>query len=104
VAGGAPKGNRNGAKAKMWEGAIRRAINEDRAALADIAKKVLAEARAGEPWAITELRNTLDGKPKEHVQVEQNVNVNVGAADSLEVRLRERLTGSVRGPVPKPAH
>lgn len=73
MAGGAPKGNTNGAKAKMWEGAIRRAINEDRSALHDIAKKVLAEARLGEPWAITELRNTLDGKPTEHVKVDGTI-------------------------------
>lgn len=73
MAGGAPKGNRNGAKAKMWEGAIRRAINTDRSALKDIAEKVLASARAGEPWAITELRNTLDGKPTEHVKIDQTV-------------------------------
>jgi hypothetical protein len=69
----APKGNRFAAKAKTWEGAIRRAINEDRSALHAIAQKVLAEAKAGEPWAITELRNTLDGKPTEHVKIDQTV-------------------------------
>lgn len=83
MAGGAPKGNTNSAKGKMWEGAIRRAINEDREALHEIAKKVLAEARAGEPWAITELRNTLDGKPKEHVQIDQTVEHITTYADYL---------------------
>lgn len=69
MAGGAPKGNINGQKAKLWEGAIRRGLAKDRERLYRIAEKVLEAAEGGQPWAITEVRNTLDGKPKETVEV-----------------------------------
>jgi hypothetical protein len=93
---GAPKGNTNAAKPRLWEGAIRRGLAEDREALQKIAKVVIQKAQDGEQWAVTELRNTLDGKPKEHVQVDQNVNVNVGNAENLENAIRAKLPQSVR--------
>lgn len=66
---GAPKGNKNAAKPRLWEGAVRRSLAKDREALYVIADKVVELAKDGVPWAVTELRNTLDGKPKESVAI-----------------------------------
>lgn len=65
----APKGNKNGAKAKIWETAVRHELAKDRERLYRIAEKVLTAAEMGEQWAVTEIRNTLDGKPKESVAI-----------------------------------
>lgn len=70
AASGGQPGNRNAAKAKWWEEAVRHEVARDRTRLNRIAAKVLEAAEAGEAWAVTEVRNTLDGKPKEHVLVE----------------------------------
>lgn len=80
----APKGNNNAGKGKLWEGAIRRALNGDRQQLYRIAEKVLKAAEEGQPWAVTEVRNTLDGKPKEHIQVDQTVEHRLSYADFLK--------------------
>lgn len=65
----APKGNINAAKAKVWEGAVRFVLAKDRERLKRIAETVVAAAEKGEQWAVTEIRNTLDGKPKETVDI-----------------------------------
>lgn len=69
MAGGAPKGNKNGAKAKIWELAMRHEIAKDRERLYRIADRVLKDAEAGEAWAVTEVRNTMDGKPTERMEI-----------------------------------
>ena len=66
----AAKGNKYAEKAKIWEMAVRHELAKDKERLYRIANKVLAAAESGESWAVTEVRNTLDGKPKEHVHVE----------------------------------
>lgn len=69
---GAPIGNRNAAKPRLFDGALRRAINEagaDREVLLDIAKVMLAKALEGDLAAIKEIRDTLDGKPAQSVTV-----------------------------------
>src|SRR3981081_1270558 len=69
----APRGNKNAAKAKGWEGAVRHELARDRKRLYRIAEQVLKAAEAGEAWAVTEVGNTLDGKPTEHVKIDQTV-------------------------------
>lgn len=69
---GAPLGNRNAAKPRLFDGALRRAINEagqDREILLDIARQLLAKALEGDMQAIKEVRDTLDGKPAQSVTV-----------------------------------
>lgn len=91
MAGGAPKGNKNANKGKPWEEALRlalaRAGGTVREGLNPIADKVVALAQNGDPDAIREIACRLDGKPTEHVQVEQNVTFNVGDTSGLETRL-----------------
>lgn len=64
----AAKGNRYAAKDnRLWGDTIRRKVAQDPNQLERIALKVLAAAEQGEPWAVTEVRNTLDGKPVQPV-------------------------------------
>lgn len=67
---GAPLGNRNGAKPRLWEQAIQRAVRPKD--LEEIALVVLQQAKEGNPWAITEIGNRLDGKPVQQVDMNTN--------------------------------
>lgn len=59
----APKGNQNAANGRMFFRALNRAITqEDGARLRAAAEKLLDLAAAGEPWAVRELADRLDGK------------------------------------------
>ena len=64
----APAGNTNAAKGKLWYDALRKECVQ-RGALAKIAKVLVDKAELGEPWAITEVANRIDGKPGTSVEV-----------------------------------
>jgi hypothetical protein len=66
---GAPVGNRNASKNRIWEKALRAISIQDPERLRNVAKKVWECAEAGDPWAITELANRLDGKPVQQVEM-----------------------------------
>lgn len=58
------KGNTHGAKSKLFDQAVRRALaSDDYAALRRCADRVVALAEEGERWAVELLRDTLDGRP-----------------------------------------
>jgi hypothetical protein len=62
--GGAPTGNQNGKKGKLFYDALRVAlVQEDRKKLRNITEKLVKSAEAGEPWAIKEVMDRIDGKP-----------------------------------------
>lgn len=72
--GGAPKGNTNAAKEKRaWGDMVRRKVAQNPEKLEQAAMRVLNAAAEGEPWAVTELRNTLDGKPIQQVDMNAKV-------------------------------
>lgn len=69
---GAPVGNQNAAKAKMWRAAIERALDAkgagDRlAALNELATKLLERCEEGDLGALRELGDRLDGKPAQAI-------------------------------------
>ena len=73
---GAPIGNKNAAKAKAWEGALRAALaqyeNKDAKikkgeALRKVAETVVAHAIAGNKDAWKEIGDRLDGKPAQAI-------------------------------------
>lgn len=65
---GAPIGNRNASKSKLWEDAIRRAIlADDGKRLRAIAEALLDKAAEGDVAAIKELGDRIDGKPSQQV-------------------------------------
>lgn len=70
----AAKGNQYGAKERRWAGMLQRVLARPDAGgdrLERIALKLLECAENGEPWAITELANRLDGKPKQQVEISE---------------------------------
>ncbi len=82
---GAPIGNKNAAKAKEFEGALRRALLQYEKngckrgeALRAVADKLVESALDGEAWAIQAIADRLDGKPS--AEVKQDVNVNHSGA------------------------
>ena len=67
---GAPIGNLNAAKEKKWYEALDRAIKQDEGQrLRAAAEKLLDLAAAGESWAVKELGDRLDGKPKQQTEI-----------------------------------
>jgi hypothetical protein len=56
-------GNQNAARGKIWNDHLRRAIiQDDFRRVRQAAEKLLDLAAQGEPWAIKELGDRLDGK------------------------------------------
>ena len=68
MAGGGQSGNQNARKGKVWFDALRKECVQ-RDALAEIAKAVVDAAIKGEPWAIAEIGNRMDGKPAQSLEV-----------------------------------
>ena len=91
----APLGNKNGAKGKRWEEALRTALARSQgtvdAGLAPIADKVVHLAASGDLEAIREIACRLDGKPTEHVHIEQELTVHAGDADTISPKLDRAL-------------
>ena len=72
---GAPIGNRNGSKQKLWEDAIRRAVlADDGKRLRAIAERLLDKAAEGDIAAMKELGDRVDGKPAQMVGIGQDPN------------------------------
>ena len=78
----APRGNKNAAKGKRWEGALTKALarySDDAVkagqALDSIALVVVKQALEGDREAIAEIANRLDGKPQQAVQLDGELGV-----------------------------
>jgi hypothetical protein len=62
--GGAPVGNQNGKKGKLFFDALRVAlVQEDRKKLRKITEKLIEAAENGDAWAVKEIMDRMDGKP-----------------------------------------
>lgn len=69
MARGAPKGNQNAAKSRLFGDAIRKAVMQDDGnRLRAIAEKLLDMASEGDIQAIRELADRMDGKPKQQTE------------------------------------
>lgn len=72
---GAPAGNQNAAKAKVWSAAIHRALerrvpgDQRIKAIDELADKLIEECMLGNLGALQELGNRLDGKPAQSLTV-----------------------------------
>lgn len=65
---GAPIGNKNGAKSRMFEQALHRCIAQDDGdRIRKAAETLLDKAAEGEIWAIQMLADRLDGKPSQQI-------------------------------------
>ena len=68
---GAPVGNQNGKKAKLFGDQLRKIlVQEDALKLRAIAQKLADAAEAGEPWAVKEIMDRMDGKPHQSTSIE----------------------------------
>ncbi len=90
---GAPEGNTNAQKYKIWADAIKRAISRRAEGnlnhgLDTLADKFVVSCLAGEQWALKELGDRLDGKPAQ-------AHVGGGAEDAPITHLHEILIKSV---------
>lgn len=96
----APKGNHNAAKGRRWREALNqelaqlevdgKSVGTVMAGLRAIAKRVVADAYAGNYQAITEIGNRQDGKPAQalHVSGEDGGPVEVWEISDLELARR----------------
>jgi hypothetical protein len=67
--GGQP-GNQNGKKGKLFYNQLRVAlVQEDSRKLRNIAEKLVKAAEAGEPWAIKEVIDRVDGKAVQATEI-----------------------------------
>lgn len=88
---GAPVGNENSRKGKLWREALQRALElkslelgkaHRNAVLDDIAMTLVNAGLLGEQWAVKEIGDRLDGKPAQAI---------VGDDDHDPVRLLARI-------------
>lgn len=87
------KGNQLGAKSRMFDGALKRAIaQDDGKRLREAAEKLLSLAASGEAWAIKELADRLDGKAQQNVSVERK-----NASDLTLSELVSEMAGIASG-------
>ena len=62
--GGAPEGNQNAKKGKLFYDQLRMVlVQNDKFKLRKIADKLVESAEKGEAWAIKEIMDRIDGKP-----------------------------------------
>jgi len=59
---GAPEGNQNNKKGKMFYDALRKVLIQNPSKLSSIAEGLIEAADAREPWAVKELLDRVDGK------------------------------------------
>ncbi len=99
---GAPKGNTNAAKAKVWTAAIERALEkrslaERKDAIDDLAEKLLEQCDAGNLSALQELGNRLEGKPRQDTSIEHSGTVHQThthiAVSEIDQRIADMLGG-----------
>ena len=61
--GGAPEGNHNAKKGKLFYEQLRKVlVQNDALRLRRIAEKLVESAEKGEPWAVKEVMDRVDGK------------------------------------------
>jgi len=71
VPGGAPAKNDNAGKRRLFERTVLRALTQDDGVrLRAAAERLLDLAASGERWAVECLRDTLDGKPKQAIDID----------------------------------
>jgi hypothetical protein len=67
---GAPTGNQNARKGKLFYGELQKAlVQEDRKKLRKIADRLVSAAEEGEAWAIKEIIDRVDGKAVQSTEI-----------------------------------
>jgi len=66
---GAPLGNTNAAKGKMFYDQLRKIAVQEPHRLRAVAETLFSAAEDGEPWAVKELIDRFDGKPTQQTEL-----------------------------------
>lgn len=69
---GAPIGNQNAAKSRMFYDKLRLVLTQNPERLRKIAEELVSKAEQGEAWAIKELIDRVDGKAHQAVALENS--------------------------------
>jgi hypothetical protein len=69
MSAGAPLGNTNAAKGKMFYDQLRKIAVQEPTKLREVAEGLFEAARAMEPWAVKELIDRLDGKAVQQTEL-----------------------------------
>jgi hypothetical protein len=69
---GAPLGNQNAARQRMFYDKLRLVLTQEPHRLRQIAEQLVKKAEEGEPWAIKELIDRVDGKAHQAVALENS--------------------------------
>jgi hypothetical protein len=67
---GAPAGNQNAAKSRMFYDKLRLVLTQEPHRLRSIAEQLVRQAEEGEPWAIKEIIDRVDGKAIQATTIE----------------------------------
>ena len=83
--GGAPEGNQNAKKGKLFYNQLRKVlVQEDQLKLRKIAEKLVEAAEEGEAWAVKEIMDRVDGKSHQSTSIEDAEGNNL--LQAIEVR------------------
>ena len=83
---GAPVGNSNATKGSEWRQAIKRALAHRsgktyREGLDQVARKFVEAAAMGDPWAMKEIGDRMDGKPKQSMDLDVEGDIGIRAIE-----------------------
>jgi len=89
---GAPLGNKNGNKSRIFSDRLRMTLLQEPHRLVKVAEQLISQAESGEPWAIKELMDRLEGKAIQATSIEnadgspimQNIQVSFVAPNGTE--------------------
>ena len=88
--GGAPLGNQNGRKGKLFHDALRIAlVQEDRKKLREITEKLVTAAINGEPWAVKEIMDRVDGKAIQATEITGADGGDISALHTINIVLKK---------------
>jgi len=94
---GAQPGNDNAHRGKLWNDALRKAIVQDKGLKVRLSvEQLLTKASEGEPWAIKELADRLDGKSIQGVELSNPEGETFKTTHGMEIDAMELLS-KVRG-------
>jgi hypothetical protein len=88
--GGAPLGNNNAKKGKLFYEQLRKAlIQEDRKRLVNIAEKLVKAAENGDAWAIKEVIDRVDGKAIQATEISGADGADISALQTINIVLKK---------------
>ena len=94
---GAPKGNKNTARAKIWTDALRRVILRDKKGLDAMARALFDMALEGDIVAIKEIGDRLEGKAAQALDLNvdnRTTQRNLGDSQLLEIASTNGSSGT----------